>query len=246
MMLDSHPEIAGAGELKFLFREDGNTCAFCGEDCPVWTRERRAAVTHDNLFEASASAYRKPLVCDSSKSWGHFVEVGPALSRIPSSLLLLVKHPIRHVSSFLEKARRFDNMAALNDIEAVLKTLLDGYDAAMSKLSIDTVVRYEDLAVRPREVLAGIVSPLGVAYTPEMERWVEKVHHHIGGNAGPRFQSARHIKPVGDFLERKYQETGVFVDDTYREILGGEEIDRIGSHPWTIEICRRFGYDVEL
>jgi hypothetical protein len=243
MMIDSHPEIAGAGELKFLFRKEGNTCAFCGEDCVVWTKERRAAVTPDNIFDLSTSSYGKRLVCDSSKTWTHFIDVRAALVRPPSSLILLVKHPVRHVSSFLEKARRFENMAAQNDIDVVMKTLLDGYDSAMTKLRIDHIVRYEDFAVEPQVVLTPILASLGLAYSPEMDRWFDKPHHHIGGNAGPRFQSARHIKPVGDFLEKKYREEGIFLDDSYNQILSVEEIGRITSHPMAIEMCRRFGYD---
>ena len=72
VLLGSHPQIAGGGELHWLAREPevarivgartekDSRCTFCGEDCPVWTPEVRASATLENLYDVTARAFRRP------------------------------------------------------------------------------------------------------------------------------------------------------------------------------------------
>jgi hypothetical protein len=159
----------------------------------------------------------------------------------PRLRVLLIKHPLRHVASFIEKARRFDHMQQFVTLEGVLEHLAKVYDWAAQE-PIDCELRYEDLVAGPQAALSPILARFGLAWDAAMDDWRSAVHHHIGGNAGPRSQINPAKRPTGGFLQRKYNRPDVFTDDSFAQVLTAEEIEEVIGHPITAALCERFGY----
>lgn len=256
VLLGAHPEIAGGGELHWLAREaeveralgprtekDGR-CTFCGEACPVWTAEVRGSVRLENIYDVTARAFGRPFVCDATKTvdWSNIIS-----HRTPTRLLrlMLVKHPLRLVSSFIEKARRFEYMNKYDDIEFVLKHLYNT-NSSCAKSGVDYVIKYEDIVSDLRGALTPILSVFDLEYDRSIENWRSLRHHHVGGNSGPRTQIAPRIRPTGGFSMRKYNRPDIFMDDSFAEVLTQQEISQIVEHPTTRMLCERFGYDLDI
>jgi hypothetical protein len=240
-LLGSHPAIAGGGELHWLATEfERGVCSFCREACRVWTPEVRASINHENLYHSTAAAFGRPYVADASKKPDWFkglLHLNPGLE---ATNILIVKHPVRHVASFLHKATFKKD--GLDDPVRVLQALKNHYDRTEATLKPDMVVRYEDLAADPKAVLSAILATRGLAWDDAIDDWQAQPHHHIGGNAGPRSQIARAIQPSDEGLRRKYARDGVFLDDSYLEILDEPTFERIVRHPIAVAICETFGY----
>ena len=241
-MLNSHSRICGGGELHWCVKGKGNTCAICGERCQYWTAKVRSSITAGNLYETTASLFQKPVVADTSKMPLWFSESLPLHASLPMSRVILVKHPVRTVASFVEKARRFPYMAEYADVTTTISHLRYLYKYATDRFHFDFVIRYEDLVGDPEATLRGLLGVHQLGFEPAMLNWEKASQHYIGGNAGPRFQAARHIKPDGKFLERKYQETGLFLDNTYSEILDEAAIETVLNHPDGQYLLQKFGY----
>jgi tetratricopeptide (TPR) repeat protein len=250
VILGAHPKIGGGGELHWLIREppavraQEGLCVFCGERCRVWTAQARADADAGNIYDLAASVLRKPFVCDSSKmpDWSAFIAPFTPVRRVR---VLMVKHPIRQVASFVEKARRIDRQNGMTDIDKVLDQLAKLYDQ-VRRDPTDFVLRYEDLVADRRQALSPILASLGLAWDGAMDDWRTAPHHDIGGNAGPRSQIAPTRRPVGGFLQRKYNRGGVFLDDSFADVLTAAEIEGIAAHPLAKRICDEFGYDSQL
>jgi hypothetical protein len=146
------------------------------------------------------------------------------------------------VASFVEKARRIGRQNGMAEIDKVLDQLAKLY-AQVRRDPTDFVLRYEDLVADQRRVLSPILASLGLAWDRAMDEWRTAPHHDIGGNAGPRSQIAPTRRPVGGFLQRKYNRGDVFLDDSYADVLTRAEIERIAAHPLARQICDEFGYD---
>jgi hypothetical protein len=243
-LLASHPLIAGGGELHWLTSPNGQACMFCGERCPVWTQEVTRRIARDNLYHIVAGAFGRPFVCDSSKMVDWFKTMLPLHTDIPQAKLLLVKHPVRHVSSHMQKARHFHlpQYAEFHNYRSVLWHLQDSYVTIRRHLKIDLIVKYEDLVADPRVTMSRILALHGLPYAPEIESWQALPHHHIGGNSGPASQIAREIRPDGQFLQRKYDRDGVFLDDSFRDILTEDEFLGLQEEPDFRDICSWYGY----
>ena len=250
LLLGAHPSIASGGELHWLIRafeeerrQEGR-CAFCRDACEVWTADLRASLHAGNLYRETARVLNKPFICDASKmpDWSRFMA---PLVPTPRVRILLVKHPLRHVASFVEKARRKDSMSSMADIDHVLQQLANLYAWAQQE-PVDVLMRYEDLVADPRAVLTPVLARFGLDYDPAMENWRAITHHQIGGNAGPRSQIAPKSRPTGGFLQRKYNRKDIFLDDSFAAILTPEEIDRIVAHPLAQAMCAEFGYEPRI
>lgn len=241
-LLGAHPQVAGGGELHWLTTEfERGRCAICGDDCPVWTRERRAAVTHQNLYDMTAAAFGRPFVADASKKADWFRALQHLTPGLPVTNLLIAKHPVRHVSSYVHKARFKPNFNG--DPDYVLRTLRELYQRTEAQLPPDLAVRYEDLATDPRGVVTAILQTRGLDWDDRIDDWQAQPHHHIGGNMGPRAQIARSTRIADESLTRKYARDGVFLDDSYLDILDEATFERITRNPDAIAICAMFGYE---
>ncbi len=250
ILLGAHPRVAGGGELHWLVRADDRQraheglCVFCKEDCRLWTPAVRDAITADMLYETTARVFGKPFVCDASKmpAWSEFMAPLTAARRLR---ILMVKHPLRHVASFVEKERRRDPSSPLADIDEVLRQLAIFYKDAHAE-PIDRLLRYEDLAADPRGVATELLGRFGLAYDTAMDDWRAHPHHHIGGNAGPRSQILPTSRPTGGLLQRKYNRKDIFIDDSFAAILGPEEVERVIANPHAQAMFDAFGYEPRI
>ncbi len=249
-LLGAHSQVAGGGELHWLARADPverrreGVCVFCGEACPVWTVELRQRLHAGNVHDEASHALGRPFVCDSSKmpDWSSFVSKRTRAARVR---VLLVKHPLRHVASFVEKARRIDRLSPMADIDHVIDQLAKLY--AQARLEpLDMVMRYEDLVGGPRAAVGELLGRFDLAWEPAAENWRAVPHHSIGGNAGPRSQIDPTLRPAGGFLQRKYNRGDVFVDDSFAAILSPAEIDHVLGHPAARRMLAEFGYDARI
>ncbi len=245
-LLGSHPLVAGGGELSDFAVPDADLhkCAFCGDACPIWTAEVVQQVANENIYDVTARAFGRPFVCDSSKGVDWFKKILPMQSHIPQANILLVKHPLRHVSSHVQKARHFDlpQYATFDDYRNVLLHFHDVYATVRKSLKIHLVVKYEDLVANPRAAVSRILALHGLRYAAEINFWQAHPHHHIGGNAGPRSQIAPDIRPMGEFLQRKYARNGIFLDNSFRDILTEDEFRAIQDDRMFKDLCAMFGY----
>lgn len=264
-VLGAHPKIFGGGELHWLFRAqtEGPICAICRGECKYWTPQARAAITPQNLYHQVSKIFGRPFVADASKMRDWFANTLKEFPDLPVARILLVKHPVRHVSSFIEKketaGKTEDGSLAFGTWQSTLQRLrafyegfvLPGegsevdirYNLVADPTAVDFVIRYEDFVAAPAQSLAPILSQLGLSYDPKMDNWAEAEHHHIGGNVGPRVQINQDV-PALETAVRKYQRRGIFLDNSYSEILDLETIEKILHDPDCVWIRKRFGYPV--
>jgi hypothetical protein len=105
LMLDSHPDICGVGEVCSLADPSSTlsrVCTNCGEDCPRFTPERVRALGPENFYADIAGFFGASLLADSSKSLEWFAKSTTFPSHRPLRFLpvLVVKHPIRQLLSY--------------------------------------------------------------------------------------------------------------------------------------------------
>lgn len=106
LMLDSHPEIRGVGEIWTLAEPGGDfarSCTNCGEMCPHFTPDRLRALTQNNFYADIAGFFGTRTLVDSSKSLEWFAKSAAFPSRQPLRFfpVLVVKHPIRQLLSYV-------------------------------------------------------------------------------------------------------------------------------------------------
>lgn len=243
MLLDSHPLVAGGGELHWLTKDSPRgVCALCGEACEVWTASARTCAEPENLYDLTATVMGRPYVCDASKMPDWFAAMAPLHPALPRTTVLLVKHPVRQAASFLHKAAVREDMTAYRDPEHVMRQLAANHRRAVELLNIDMVIKYEDLVADPRAVITRILAGQGLAWSDAIDAWQSPSHHHIGGNPGPLVQLDRSRRPESEILARKYRGEGLFLDDSYREVLDEATFAALSENPLTLEICERFDY----
>ena len=242
-MLGAHPQVAGGGELHWLTKDSPRgVCAVCGETCPVWTARARASVTPSNLYDATARAFDRPVVCDSSKMPAWFRAMLPAHAGIPQLKVLVVKHPVRHVASYRHRASYRPELAQWGDPAHVLDHLFQYYAAAFADPGVCQVVRYEDLVARPKATLGRLLDGLGLSWAPVMADWRAQPHHHIGGNPGPLRNFEGVETPSSDHHRRKYAGKDLFLDDSFREVLDERAFEAVVESPVTAGLSAMLGY----
>lgn len=254
--LGAHPEMFGGGELHWLLRRPlhrESECAICGRTCPHWTLERRATITPDTLYHDTSRIFGRRFIVDSSKNPPWFTKILPHYPDLPTVRVLLTKHPVRQISSELEKARGTYSFA---DWERILFDLRVFYEGVAirgerpfaseyfngERLMIDRLVRYEDFTRDPARATAPLLAGFGLEYHPRMASWQNAEHHHIGGNIGPTVQ-INNSRVNTAIAQRKYRNRGIFVDNSYSDVLDLDLISKILRHPTARWICDRFGYE---
>jgi hypothetical protein len=258
-VLGAHPYIYGGSELELLLREEGRygKCAVCSSACRFWTDDVRASLTAESFYHQISRVFGRSFIVDSSKAPYWFDQILPHYPSLPVVRVLLVKHPIRHVSSFLErKAIEGKVSESWSTWDRVLERMRDNYEAFVLpnessvtpkynrnsyRASVDLLLRYEDVVASPVEALQPILGLLNLDYHPRMNHWPQVEHHHIGGNVGPMAQIANHQSAL-DTGRRKYLQRGIFMDNSYSEILDPDIVQQILQHPDALWMCERFGY----
>ncbi len=188
-MMNAHSKVGGGGELNWLLqRGPQSRCGICGEDCRHWTADVRKGITSRNLYSTVSRIFGKPFVVDSSKRPGWFSGILPIYqskmtSMMPdwfhrmhpvrpskkACLILLSKHPIRTVSSFVYRARYHAHQASyarFADVAYALATLRELYERAAGRLPITHFVKYEDLVLSPQPTLERLFGHFDLPFEP--------------------------------------------------------------------------------
>lgn len=208
-IFDSHSKIYGGGELHWLTKATEDMlpvdwqCTECGENCSYWTRERILSCTPENVYEIAASAFNVEVIVDTSKDVNWFV---PKTNSQTSKLIpvLLVKHPLRHLASFVSLRTKDDyaqytrwkkfkmrirGQSLEDDIIETYLNYMDWYyqngvPAELGGKSI-SIIRYEDVVLKTEETLSPVLQECGLEFEEEMLLPFSHDHHQIGGNTGP-------------------------------------------------------------
>ena len=245
-VLDSHSQVAGGGELHWLVSKHARgVCAICGDNCQVWTPDVRQSITAENVWDTCAALTRKSFVLDTSKMKDWFVDFLPKVKQ-ERIITVMGKHPIRLASSFMEKARRRDDMKQYRDIGFLMERIASSYKFIFDNYKIEMMLKYEDFVESLESSSNAILKKFDLAFEQPMLNWQKDQHHYIGGNPGPRFQLQRELVPEADFIKTKYDRDGVFLDDSYLDVLSEAEIAQISASDGAKYMCDKFGYDLTL
>jgi hypothetical protein len=262
-VLGSHPEIFGGGELHWLTKEsDSTVCAICRSACRFWTPDARRETRIEQIYHQVSRRFGRRFVVDISKMREWYDEVLPHFPDLPVFRVLLVKHPVRHVSSFIEKKETAGTLSdgtpayvtpkrTLQRLRAFYEGfLLPGeseidvrYKHVEKPTQIDLLLRYEDFVASPVDALRPILEKFGLQHDEKMTDWAQAEHHHIGGNIGPRVQ-INNDTPALETAARKYRQRGIFLDNSFAEILDLEGIEDALRDPDALWIRERFGYPI--
>lgn len=271
LMLDTHPDIAGVGEVHALLDWFGEgyakSCATCTEACPQWTPEVVRSLSQEHFYTLMAARLQARTLVDTSKTpqWfdasTRFQEEG-AVRFVP---VVMVKHPVRHLASLLlnhlavhaseeEAATMLKNPVARRQAMATLLTrrLIPEYNAILSALPgifgarPFHVVRYEGLVREPARELTPLLHDLGLAYDVQIPSCYAFPHHYIGGNSGAGYQYHKRdedIKSPGGIKEAFYKHTtGIAMDDKYKAVFRDEEVAMLQRDPIVQDVCSKLGY----
>jgi hypothetical protein len=159
--------------------------------------------------------------------------------------LLLVKHPLRHAASYVEKARRVDRLGKFASIDTVLEHQYNFYREARTQ-PFDIVLRYEDLVTNLRAALTPVLRLLDLDYDPAIDAWQSGSHHYIGGNSGPASQLTQRVNVSSTFLRQKYSRSGIFLDNSFSTLFTPAEIEEVLAHPRALAMCDEFGYEPRI
>jgi hypothetical protein len=250
-LLGSHPLIYGGGELHWLIEDRRDSlCAICRGSCRFWTQEARAAIRIGEIYHQVARMFGRPYVVDISKMREWYSRVLPHFPGIDVVRVLMTKHPLRHTSSFVEKAAEFpeygDPIVNLHRLRTFYEGFSlpgeeDGRSPRNERTAVDIVLRYEDFVASPAKSLTPILARIGLQYDPRMDNWASTPHHHIGGNIGPRVQISNDA-PVLPVASRKYRQRGIFLDNSFGEILDIDTIEAVLRDDNARWISERFAY----
>ena len=220
LILASHPLIFGGGELHRLGRKDKPpTCRICGSECVFWTPDFVARMQADFSYAAIAERAGKSVIVDASKPTKWFEENAATREGHELIDLCLAKHPMRHVSSFVDNQYYRDNdlhgriraaggdaLAAdidLEELEAyalrMSRSLLSTYKRASGVFAPNPaaarVLQYEAVMRDRRQALTPVLAAAGLAYDDAMDDYENALHHGLGGNAGAYYVVKRAKEP---------------------------------------------------
>lgn len=232
LVLAAHPEIFGGGELHRLdMPELKLACRVCGQNCAYWTPEfldaARASFSYRTIAERACAS----VVVDASKAVDWFE--GGASRRADHQLvdICLVKHPMRHVASFIDnqfyarqglhaainaaggnvEAARLDIDEISAYAEQIAGSILDTYERARAVFapnpSAPILLRYEDFVRDQRRALTPVLEAVGLGYHDAMDDYARAQHHGLGGNAGAYFVVRKEAAPAQQarFWRRKIE-----------------------------------------
>ncbi|MDY7092256.1 MAG: hypothetical protein SX243_04705 [Acidobacteriota bacterium] len=260
MILGSHPDISFLGETDLLMRRrpDGSWrhrkfCSICqdqdGEKCPVWSGELVQELRdhpdelHPRLARhlAAQNLGAKILVdsCKDEDWWRSRLEA-PGIQPI---VLHVSKAPEAYISSLLTRhsLRRPVELIALDWAQGNLALR----QAALERGLVYHSVRYDDLVLRIREVLADLGRLLGFEPTDDQEEFWRHPQHNLRGNPGTAShldaQRAESEPGVNKELYRQHHRT-IFLDEKWKKVLSPRQVDRIHAMPAVRRACRILGY----
>tara|TARA_A100000171_G_C2130349_1_gene146251 strand:+ start:1143 stop:2066 length:924 start_codon:yes stop_codon:yes gene_type:complete len=208
-IFDTHSKIYGGGELHWLTKANAEPfpddwrCTECGEDCRYWTSERILSCTYENIHITASSIFNVNVVVDTSKNVDWFIPKirNKKISVIP---VLLVKHPLRHLASFVSlrtkqdysvysKWKKFKMKVKRQSPEEEIVDTYINYMNWYYRSGVEDVIdssgfmtlKYEDVVLDTEKAISPILSACGLTFETEMLLPFANDHHQIGGNTGP-------------------------------------------------------------
>lgn len=273
LMLGAHRRIYAGGEMigLILHRDQygSGTCTSCGFECRIWTGDARMRVSKDNLYRVAEAVARRHVIVDTSKSLEWFSEVlGGAENRgVQPYYVLVVKHPIRYLSSCLVNiedaaprgrlARLVSKLGDTHRRKALLDEWADDlasyYDGVFRHYGRNVggasfhAIRYEDLVRDRRATLKPILSSVGLDYDDLIDDFYSADFHQIGGNNGAIFQINQSWHGADNQVSqerKKFYESAkaVRMDDKYKKVFSASELVYLKSHPSVRRVCEQFDY----
>lgn len=224
LMLNAHPEMVSAGELKDLgqqlqVRENGRfaPCA-CGApslwQCEFWSRVEEVLRQAEGrslaelvlckypkpdtinaaVFRAISKAAGKQFIVDSSKRPGRLAYL-MQIKGLEVYPIHLIREPKGQICSMVSK-----NGGLLKHIRNYV--LIHEQIRRTLRSIPHSVVRYEELVLDPERTLAGVLEPLGRKFHRRQLLWAEQVQHTIAGN------------------KLRWQPNGLVLDERWKQSLG--------------------------
>ena len=269
--LDGHPRIFGGGELHWLLAPDKASfdwdvaCTNCGTGCPYWTKNLINSLSLETFYQGMARAFSTSIIVDTSKEWDWFGRVlhTGANREVMPILLVLTKHPLRHLASHLankeafspasQHVSRWSGLRRQFLMRKYVARFHRWYQRLFSLMPSDYIthrVRYEDVAERPWETLAPVMSSLRVENSPLVSQPYRFVHHQIGGNAGTHFIATKNWlggeSDVHALRRAQYQRSDVmFLDNKYQQLFSASEIKYLFRDYKYRNLCELLGYDTD-
>lgn len=243
-MLDCVTDVYGGGELHWLLTQhdpEANYkahCTHCKSDCAIWTPEHASSVPSTQFYNFIANLTGCNTIVDTSKNLDWFKQRRRiAEPNVMQSHVLLVKHPYRHLASWLinSKVPKNDKRDAIDN---GIKTFDGFYRHVLNYLKQGPfhVVHYEDLILNNLHTINGILSLVDKSHNSSTLDCFNTQHHQIGGNAGPIYLATKQWPDArekeSDIRLRQYESNhGVFIDNKYLDYFTSEELKQIGTDP---------------
>lgn len=167
--------------------------------------------------------------------------------------VVLTKHPIRHVASFVTNDRPNDRLGYAEERIAYLLRFYERVDEALPALGTRSMrVQYERLVSDAERVLGRILDLAGECFEPSMLDFAGAEQHPFGGNRGPAVQVRRRRGQATKWdpraeHRRAFYETaqGLRLDDKYREAFSDDELLTLTRSPRLRGLCEQLGYSVD-
>ena len=273
MVLDTHPDITGVGELIHVYMSPKTvSCAFCGASCKYFNQENITRIIKSDPYNTLADMFGTSVIVDTSKEVVNFQKILACqdLSKVKLSPVILVKHPMRHLASFI---LHMVNKAS-SDPEQVNKIL----ESSQTRLSLSRqilnqrmivwyrgvmpfirktfninnllMIQYEKLVQKTMAALQPIMDLTGLAADGNMVNFTSAEHHHIAGNGGAIYYRNKNRKSLDDFngISLDYYESlqGIGMDNKYANLFTPQEMDLIKKDTSYLQLCEFLGYPLTI
>lgn len=264
LILDSHPDIFGGGELHWIIKRQHTKigfnleCTHCGRSCPVWTERNFRIFSEEDFYSTLSGITRYRNIVDSSKNWSWFSRIIPLHSKTTHFFpVLLVKHPIRHLASLYHNATTSKTNPEFSNLNNAPNILLNYYSSILSELdefsstypgtAPPLVIRYEDIVRNLEETITPILKYLELSFLPELHNFYTIPHHQLGGNVGTLYPAEKRWvfgKEPDKLRKKQYQSVkGLQIDNKYEKIFSEEDIVKLASHPAMLELNALLGFE---
>ncbi len=259
LILDCHPDIFGGGELYYLMEKKEAelpfelVCTNCLSNCRIWTQDFINLSPERNLYSYICNQSGKRVIVDSSKKLDWFREREKDEAGVSFLYVVVVKHPVRHVASYVCRAMEVEGWEAYLKPENTIDLLYEKYNAILDYLEKKrrhfVILQYENLVRNPQEALSRILSRVSLDYIPEMEKYWRKEHHQLAGNMGAVYGATERWSPwnpktkVHPAKREQYEsnaQKGLFVDEKYKNFLTRDQLKQILGNRKVRDFSRRF------
>ncbi len=195
LLLDSHSRcfyMGEGGKVRYLGDERKalrkRACKICGDRCEVWSRFQWNEA--NALYPQVADHVGASVIVDSTKNVAWLRERIDEAQRagVTLHLLMLLRDGRAVMNSRFRKYPERDAetqiRAWMTQIEAT-RSLFDTFTGNKS------LIRYEQLATQPENVMTQLCRSLGLRFEPAMICFDQFAHHPLGGNNGTQYLATR-------------------------------------------------------